>query len=49
MRNERRQIVAVGVLVIAGLMASTNAQAQAPAQGDSAIVVEKPTYVTIGL
>jgi hypothetical protein len=49
MRNERRQIVAVGVLAIAGLMASTSAQAQAPAQGDSAIVVEKPTYVTIGL
>ena len=49
MLNECRQIVAVGVLAIAGLMASTNAQAQAPAQGDSAIVVEKPTYVTIGL
>ena len=49
MRNERRQIVAVGALVIAGLMASANAQAQAPAQGDSAIVVEKPTYATIAL
>ena len=49
MRNECRQIVAVGALVIAGLMASTNAQAQAPAQGDSAIVVEKPNYVTIAL
>ena len=49
MRNECRQIVAVGALVIAGLMASTNAQAQAPAQGDSAIVVEKPTYATIAL
>ena len=49
MRKECRQIVAVGALVIAGLMASTNAQAQAPAQGDSAIVVEKPTYVTIAL
>ena len=49
MRNECRQIVVVGGLVIAGLMASTNARAQAPAQGDSAIVVEKPTYVTIAL
>ena len=49
MRKECRQIVAVGALVIAGLMASTNARAQAPAQGDSAIVVEKPTYVTIAL
>ena len=47
MRNECRQIVAVGALVMAGLMASTSAQAQA--QGDSAIVVEKPTYVTIAL
>ena len=48
-RNECRQIVAVGALAIAGLMASTDAQAQAPTQGDSAIVVEKPTYVTIAL
>jgi hypothetical protein len=47
MRNECRQIVAVGALVMAGLMASITAQAQA--QGDSAIVVEKPTYVTIAL
>jgi hypothetical protein len=47
MRNDCRQIVAVGALVMAGLMASTSAQAQA--QGDSAIVVEKPTYVTIAL
>ena len=49
MRNECRRIVAVGALVIVGLMASTNAQAQAPARADSAIVVEKPTYVTIAL
>ena len=49
MRNECRQIVAVGALAIAGLMASTDAQAQATTQGDSAIVVEKPTYVTIAL
>ena len=49
MRNECRQIVAAGALVFAGLMAAANAQAQAPAPGDSAIVVEKPTYVTIGL
>ena len=48
MRNECRRIVAVSALVI-GLIASTNAQAQAPAQGDSAIVVEKPTYATIAL
>ena len=49
MRNECRQIVAVGALVIAGLMAAVNAHAQAPAQGDSTIVVEKPNYVTIAL
>ena len=49
MRNEFRQVAAVGVLVMAGLMASTEVQAQAPAQGDSAIVVERPTYVTIAL
>ena len=49
MRNEFRHIVAVGALVIAGFMVSSNAQAQAPAQGDSAIVVEKPTYATIAL
>jgi hypothetical protein len=49
MRNECRQMVPVGALVIAGLMAAANAQAQAPAQGDSTIVVEKPNYVTIAL
>jgi hypothetical protein len=49
MLNECRQIVAVGALVIAGLMAAASAHAQAPAQGDSAIVVEKPHYVTIAL
>ena len=49
MRNECRQIVAVGALVIAGLMTAANAHAQAPAQGDSTIVVEKPNYVTIAL
>ncbi len=49
MRNEFRRIVTVGALAIAGLMAATTAQAQTPAQGDSAIVVEKPTYVTIAL
>ena len=49
MRNECKQIVAVGALVMAGLMAGANAQAQASAQGDSTIVVEKPNYVTIAL
>jgi len=49
MRNECRQMVPIGALVIAGLMAAANAQAQAPAQGDSTIVVEKPNYVTIAL
>ena len=49
MRNECRQIVAVGALVIAGLMTAADAPAQAPAQGDSTIVVEKPNYVTIAL
>jgi hypothetical protein len=49
MRNECRQIVAVGALVIAGLVAAANAHAQAPARGDSTIVVEKPNYVTIAL
>jgi len=49
MRNRCIQIVAAGALVFAGLIAFTNAQAQAPAQGDSAIVVEKPTYVVIAL
>jgi len=49
MRNRCIQIVAGGALVFAGLIAFTNAQAQAPAQGDSAIVVEKPTYVVIAL
>jgi hypothetical protein len=49
MRNECRQIVAIGALAIAGLMAAADAQAQAPAQGDSAIVVQKPNYVTISL
>ena len=49
MRNECRQIVAIGALAIAGLMAAADAQAQAPAQGDSAIVVQKPNYVTIAL
>jgi hypothetical protein len=38
MRNECKQIVAVGALVMSGLMAAGNAQAQ----GDSTIVVEKP-------
>jgi hypothetical protein len=41
--------VAVGAVAIAGLMAAANAHAQAPAKGDSAIVVDKPTYVTIAL
>ena len=49
MLNECRQIVAVGALVIAGLMAAAGAHAQAPARGDSTIVVEKPNYVTIAL
>ena len=49
MRNECRQIVAVGALVIVGLMAAASAQAQVSAQGDSTIVVEKPNYVTIML
>ena len=49
MRNECKHIVAVGALVMAGLMAAANAQAQASAQGDSTIVVEKPNYVTITL
>ena len=49
MRNECKQIVAVGALVMAGLMTAANAQAQASAQGDSTIVVEKPNYVTIAL
>jgi hypothetical protein len=49
MLNECKQIVAVGALAMAGLMAAANAQAQATAQGDSAIVVEKPNYVTIPL
>ena len=49
MRNECRQIVAVGALVIASLTTAANAQTQTPAQGDSIIVVEKPTYVTIAL
>ena len=47
MRNECKQIVAVGALLMAGLTAAANAQAQASAQGDSTIVVEKPSYVTI--
>ena len=49
MRNECKHIVAVGALVMAGLVAAANAQAQASAQGDSTIVVEKPNYVTIAL
>ena len=49
MRNECKHIVAVGALVMAGLMAAANAQAQVSAQGDSTIVVEKPNYVTIAL
>jgi len=49
MRNECKQIAAVGALVMAGLIAAANAQAQATAQGDSTIVVEKPNYVTIAL
>ena len=49
MRNEYRQLVAIGALAIAGLMAAADARAQAPAQGDSAIVVQKPNYVTIAL
>jgi len=49
MRNECKHIVAVGALVMAGLMAAANAQAQVSAQGDSTIVVEKPNYVTITL
>jgi len=49
MRKACREIVAVGAVAIAGLMAAANAHAQAPAKGDSAIVVDKPTYVTIAL
>jgi len=49
MRNECRQIVAVGALAMAGLMAAANVQAQTPSPGDSTIVVEKPNYVTITL
>ena len=49
MRNECKHIVAVAALVMAGLMAAANAQAQVSAQGDSTIVVEKPNYVTITL
>jgi hypothetical protein len=49
MRNQCKQIVAVGALAMAGLMAAANAQAQTTAQGDSTIVVEKPNYVTIAL
>ena len=49
MRNEFKHIIAVGALVMAGLMAAANAQAQVSAQGDSTIVVEKPNYVTITL
>ena len=49
MRNECKQIAAVGALLIAGLIAAANAQAQATAQGDSTVVVEKPNYVTIAL
>ena len=49
MRNEYKQIVSVGALAMAGLIAAANAQAQATAQGDSTIVVEKPNYVTIAL
>ena len=49
MRNECKHFVAVGALVMAGLMAAANAQAQVSAQGDSTIVVEKPNYVTIAL
>jgi hypothetical protein len=50
MRNETRHVVAVCVLAAAGLMVAASARAQAPAaQGDSVIVVEKPTYTTITL
>ena len=49
MRNECKHIVAVGALVMAGLMAAANEQGQVSAQGDSTIVVEKPNYVTIML
>src|SRR5262245_36606528 len=48
MRTERRRIMAVGVLAVAGLMAATSTRAQVPAQASSA-VVEKPTYVTVAL
>ena len=49
MRNECQQILAVGVVVMAGLIATATMQAQTPAQSDSIIVVEKPNYVTIEL
>jgi hypothetical protein len=49
MRNDFRQALAVCAFATAGLLVSAAAQAQAPAAGDSAIVVEKPTYVTIAL
>ncbi|MGE3511422.1 MAG: hypothetical protein AB7N65_21335, partial [Vicinamibacterales bacterium] len=50
MRNEWRRCATVGLLALAGAMAATGAQAQAPAAaGDSVIVVEKPTYITINL
>jgi len=49
MPKECKHLVAVGALVMAGLMAAANAQAQVSAQGDSTIVVEKPNYLTIAL
>lgn len=49
MRNEFRQALAACALVTASLMTPTGANAQAPSAGDSAIVVEKPNYVTIPL
>jgi hypothetical protein len=48
MRMQSRQVLAVGALVIAGLTASTAAQAPAAAPAGSS-VSEKPTYVTIAL
>jgi hypothetical protein len=51
MRNELKCSVVLGAFVLAGLVpANAFAQAPAPATaGDSVIVVEKPTYVTINL
>ncbi len=49
MRNEVRQALAVCALATVALIVPTAADAQAPAAGDSMIVVEKPNYVTIPL